>query len=134
MKLDETTAKPGIVVTEKKRLLVEKIKTMLREHVYYAEKQLKVNLSTHLSEKMEYHFTYLANVFSAVEGQSIQRFYIRLKIDRAKELLREGKRLTEIETLLHYSSLAHLSNQFKKLEGITPSQYVATLKPQENAN
>jgi len=92
--------------------------------VYYSEEQPKVNLSDYLSGKLNYDYTYLANLFSESQSITIEHFFIDHKIERVKELLiYEKKSLTEIAYLLNYSSVAHLSNQFKKMTGLTPSNY-----------
>ncbi len=122
------------LVSKKKNLLIESIKKTIIDIVYYSEQQLKTNFSDYLSEKLGYHYTYLANLFSKVEGCSIQQFTILTKIDRVKELLKyEEIRITEIAFKLHYSSVAHLSNQFKKVTGISPSQYLAAIRKNKNS-
>jgi YesN/AraC family two-component response regulator len=106
----------------KKSLLVEKIKEVIIEHVHYSNEQLKTNLSVHLSNKLEYDYTYLSNIFSEIEGVTIQKFIMAQKIERVKELLTfDELTLTQIARKLHYSSTAHLSNQFKKVTGLSPS-------------
>jgi len=92
--------------------------------VHYSDEQLKVNLSDYLSEKLNFDYTYLANLFSEVEGKTIEKFFIAHKIEKAKELLvYDELNLTEIADKLHYSSVAHLSNQFKRITGLTPSHF-----------
>jgi len=112
------------VIDDKKRILVEKIKTIIIELVHYTDDQIKINLSDYLSEKLNYNYTYLANLFSEVKGTTIEQFYLAHKIEKAKELLvYDELNLTEIAYKLHYSSVAHLSNQFKKMTGLTPSHF-----------
>lgn len=113
------------VMDDKKSILIEKIKNVVIEMVHYLDDDpLKVNFSGHLSEKLNLDYTYLANLFSEVQGITIEQFIIRHKIERVKELIRfDDLNLTEISWKLNYSSVAHLSNQFKKVTGITPSQF-----------
>jgi AraC-like DNA-binding protein len=112
------------LMDDKKSILVEKIKTLIIEMVHYNDDQIKVNLSDYLSQKLNYNYTYLANLFSEVKGTTIEQFYLSHKIEKVKELLVYGElNLTEIAWKLHYSSVAHLSNHFKKKTGLTPSQF-----------
>ena len=112
------------LMDDKKSILVEKIKTIIIELVHYTDDQIKVNLSDYLSEKLNYNYTYLANLFAEVKGTSIEKFYLAHKIEKVKELLvYDELNLTEIAWKLHYSSVAHLSNQFKKMTGLTPSHF-----------
>jgi AraC-like DNA-binding protein len=117
------------LITERNIILVEKIKTIIIELIHYNEKQLIINLSDYLSIKLKYSYTYLANLFSKNQGETIEHFFIGHKIEKAKELLiYSDMNITEIADQLKYSSAAHLSNQFKKITGLTPSQY-KQLKP-----
>jgi AraC-like DNA-binding protein len=94
--------------------------------VHYSEEVPKVNFSDYISETLDFDYTYLASLFSEVQGDTIQNFIIKHKIERAKELiLYDELNLTEIAYILHYSSVAHLSAQFKKVTGHTPSYYKA---------
>ncbi len=112
------------VMDDKKSILVEKIKTLIIELVHYREEQIKVNLSDYLSEKLNHNYTYLANLYSEVKGTTIEQFYLSHKIEKVKELLvYDELNLTEIADKMHYSSVAHLSNQFKKMTGLTPSHF-----------
>ena len=107
---------------DKKSMLIEKIKQVIIESIHYTEEQLLTNFSNHLSEKLGYDYTYLSNLFSEVQGTTIEHFIIAHKIERVKELLvYDELNLTEIAWKLHYSSVAHLSNQFKKVTGLTPT-------------
>lgn len=113
----------GLIDT-KKSVLIEKIKSIVIEMVYYSTTQLKINFSNYLSERLNLDYTYLANIFSENQGITIERFIINHKIERIKELIGNDElNLTEISWKLHYSSVAHLSSQFKKVTGITPSDY-----------
>lgn len=112
------------LMDDKKSVLIQKIKNTIIELVHYSEEPLVVNLSDYLSEKLHYNYTYLANLFSEVQGTTIEKFFIAHKIERVKELLVYNElNLTEIAYLMHYSSVAHLSNQFKKVTGLTPSHF-----------
>ena len=112
------------LMDDKKSILVEKIKMVIVELVHYNDEQNKINLSDYLSEKLNYNYTYLANLFSEVKGTTIEKFYLAHKIERVKELLVYNElNLTEIAWKLHYSSVAHLSNQFKKMTGLTPTHF-----------
>jgi hypothetical protein len=111
-------------VDDKKSRLVEKIKKVVVELIYSSDEQLKVNFSYYLSKKLQYDYTYLANLFSEVEGTTIEKLFISHKIERAKSLLLDDElNLTKIALKLHYSSVAHLSNQFKKVTGLTPTLF-----------
>lgn len=112
------------LIDDKKIILVERIKTIIIELVHYTDSQIKVNLSDFLSQKLDYNYTYLANLFSEVKGTTIEQFYLAHKIEMVKELLiYDELNLSEIAHKLHYSSVAHLSNQFKKITGLTPSHF-----------
>jgi AraC-like DNA-binding protein len=124
-RLDAALKKTGLILMDdKKSVLVERIKTAIIELVHYTDEQIKINLSNYLSEKLNYNYTYLANLFSEVKGTTIEQFYLTHKIEKVKELLvYDELNLTEIAWKLHYSSVAHLSNQFKKMTGLTPSHF-----------
>lgn len=110
------------LMDDKKAILIERIKGVIIEMVHYAEEQPKYKFSEYLSEKLQYDYTYLANLFSEVTGTTIEHFIISHKIERVKELLiYDELNLTEISYLLNYSSVAHLSMQFKKVTGLTPT-------------
>lgn len=112
------------LLDDKKSILIEKIKNTITEMVHNADEQPKENYSEYLSEKLGYDYTYLSNVFSEVNGYTIQHFIIINKIEKVKELLLYNElNLTEIAYKLNYSSVAHLSYQFKKITGLTPSFY-----------
>lgn len=112
------------LLDDKKSILIEKITNVIIEMIHYQDELPKVNYSDYLAEKLDYDYTYLSNVFSEVKGINIQQFIIYHKIERVKELLLyEDLNLTEISYKLHYSSVSHLSNQFKKVTGLSPSFY-----------
>jgi len=112
------------LIDDKKSILVEKIKTTIIQLVHYTDEQIKVNLSHYLSEKLNHNYAYLSNLFSDVRGTTIEKFYLSHKIEKAKELLvYDELNLSEIANKLHYSSVAHLSNQFKKMTGLTPTHF-----------
>jgi YesN/AraC family two-component response regulator len=123
--LDKALRKSGLLLMDdKKSILVEKIKAVVIELVHYTDQQIKINLSDYLHEKLNYYYTYLANLFSEVKGITIERFYLNHKIEKVKELIiYDELNLTEIAYRMHYSSVAHLSNQFKKFTGLTPSHF-----------
>jgi AraC-like DNA-binding protein len=133
--LDVALRKSGLeLLDDKKSMLVEKIKIIIIELVHYSEDQLKVNLSDFLSEKLNYDYTYLANLFSETQGTTIEKFLINHKIERVKELLvYDELNLKEIAFKIHYSSVAHLSSQFKRITGLTPSQFKRLKHRQRNA-
>ena len=112
------------LVEDKKSILIEKIKAVIVDYVYNDHEMLKVNFSDYLEEKLNYDYTYLSNVFSEITAVSIINYIIALKIERVKELLVYGDfTLSEISYKLNYSSVAHLSNQFKKHTGLSPSSF-----------
>ncbi len=117
--------KSGLELMDDKRsMLIEKIKNVITEMIHYTEEVPKVNFSDFLAEKLNYDYTYLANLFSEVEGTTIEHYIIAHKIERVKELLvYDELSLTEIAYKLHYSSVAHLANQFKKVTGLTTSHF-----------
>lgn len=107
-----------------KAVLVEEIKRIIVELVHCSEEPLTIKLSLHLSRRLNHSYTYMANIFSKIQGQSIETFFIEHKIERVKELLIHNElNLTEIAYKLHYCSLAHLSWQFKKVTGNTATHY-----------
>jgi AraC-like DNA-binding protein len=122
-KLAAALKKTGLeLMDDKKAILIERIKNVIIETIHYSDEVLKINFSNHLSEKLQYDYTYLSNLFSEVESTTIEHFIIKHKIERVKELLiYDELSLTEIAYKLHYSSVAHLSNQFKKITGLTPT-------------
>jgi AraC-like DNA-binding protein len=123
--LKHALLKSGLeLMDDPKAILIEKVKNVIIEMVHYSDELPKVNYSDYISEKLGYDYTYLANVFSEVKGITIQQFIILHKIEKVKELLLYDElNITEIAYKLHYSSVAHLSNQFKKVTGLAPSFY-----------
>ncbi len=112
------------LMDDKRAVLIERIINTITQMIHYSDDVPTVNYSDYISEKLSYDYTYLSKVFSEVKGITIQQFIIIHKIERAKELLMYDElNLTEISYKLHYSSVAHLSNQFKKITGLTPSHF-----------
>ena len=123
--LDIALRKTGLELMDNSRsIMVEKIKTIIIELVHNTDDPIRTNLSDHLSDRLNHNYTYLANLFSEVKGTTIEQFYLAHKIEKVKELLvYDELNLTEIAWKLHYSSVAHLSNQFKKMTGLTPTHF-----------
>lgn len=112
------------LMDDKRAVLIEKIKNVITEMIHYSDEVPKMNYSDFISEKLDYDYTYLSNLFSEIKGITIQQFIIVNKIERAKELLLYDElNLTEISYKLNYSSVAHLSNQFKKVTGLSPTHF-----------
>ena len=112
------------LMDDKRAVLIEKIKNAIVEMVHHSDELIKINFSEYLSEKLNHDYTYLANLFSEVQGTTIEQFIIAHKIERIKELIIYGEfSITEIAWKLNYSSVAHLSNQFKKVTGLSPSHF-----------
>lgn len=120
----ELTSIGFALIDDRKSQLIEKIVNILIEQIYQSDEPLRVNLSDYLSEKLHYDYNYLSNLFSEVKGTTIEKYFIAQKIERVKELLvYDELSLSEIAYHLGYSSVAHLSNQFKKVTGLTPSYF-----------
>ncbi len=115
----------GLELMDNKRaVLIEKIKNTVIEMVHHSDELIKTNFSDYLSEKLNHDYTYLANLFSQVQGTTIEHFIISHKIERIKELIiYDELNITEIAWKMNYSSVAHLSNQFKKVTGLSPSHF-----------
>ncbi|MFT6865961.1 MAG: AraC-like DNA-binding protein [Cyclobacteriaceae bacterium] len=112
------------LMEDKKAILIEKIKNLITEMIHHSIEVPKVNYSEYISEKLDYDYTYLSNIFSEVKGITIQQFIIIHKIERIKELIiYDELSISEIAWKMNYSSVAHLSNQFKKITGLTPSHF-----------
>jgi AraC-like DNA-binding protein len=121
------------LLDDKKAILIERIKGVIVEMIHYTDEIPKTNFSDYLSEKLHYDYNYLSNIFMEVKGVTIQHYIIINKIEKVKELLLyDDLNLTEISYKLHYSSVAHLSNQFKKITGMNPSQYIKLKKKRED--
>lgn len=118
-------SKKGLeLIDDIKSVLIEKIKNLIIQLVRYSVEPLSVNLSVYLSQQLRHNYTYMANIFSQAQGHSIEKFVIEHKIERVKELLVYNElNLTEIAFKMHYSSVAHLSSQFKKVTGHTATHY-----------
>ena len=128
--LNSKIKKAGLELLEKKQgVLIEKIRKVMIEYVYKSDEKPNIKFSVLLSEELNHSYTYLANFFSEIEATTIEQFIISLKIERAKELIIFGEdSLSEIAHKLHYSSVAHLSSQFKKVTGLTPSHFKSLKK------
>ena len=112
------------LMDDKRAILIEKIKNAVIEMVHHSDELIKTNFSDFLSEKLNHDYTYLANLFSEVQGITIEHFIIAHKIERIKELIiYDELNITEIAWKMNYSSVAHLSNQFKKVTGLSPSHF-----------
>ena len=121
--LKSALLKSGLELMDDHRaILIERIKNIIVEMIHYSEERPKTNFSDYLSVKLNHDYTYMANLFSEVTGVTIEHYIIAHKIERVKELLMYDElNLTEISYKLNYSSVAHLSNQFKKVTGLTPT-------------
>ena len=112
------------LMDDKKSMLIEKIKNVIIEMVHHSTEPIKINFSNHLSQKLDHDYTYLSNLFSEVQGTTIEQFIISHKTERIKELIIYGElNITEIAWKMNYSSVAHLSSQFKKMTGLSPSHF-----------
>lgn len=112
------------VIDDKKSRMIEKIKNVIIDLVHHQENDTKNNLSDVLSSKLHHDYNYLSNLFSEVEGTTIEKYFIAQKIEKVKELLvYDELSLSEIAFRLNYSSVAYLSNQFKKITGLTPTHF-----------
>lgn len=112
------------LMDDRKGILIERIKNAVVEMVHHSDENLKINFSDYLQEKLQYDYTYLANLFSEVQGSTIGQFVIAHKVERIKELITYGElNISEIAWKMNYSSVAHLCNQFKKITGLTPTHF-----------
>lgn len=112
------------LMDDKRAILIEKIKNAIVQMIHHSDEIIKINFSDYLSEKLNHNYTYLANLFSEVQGINIEQFIITHKIERIKELMIYGElNITEIAYKMNYSSVGHLSNQFKKVTGLSPTHF-----------
>jgi AraC-like DNA-binding protein len=112
------------LMDDKRSILIEKIKNIVIEMIHYSDNRIKTNFSDYLSSKLNHSYAYLAHLFSEVQGVTIEHFIISHKVEKIKELIIYNEmNITEIADIMNYSSVAHLSNQFKKQTGLTPSQF-----------
>lgn len=119
-----------MVIEDKKAILIERIKYTILQLIHSSEEIPKTRYSSYLSQALGHDYTYMANLFSTMEGMTIEQYIIANKIERVKELiLHDELTLTEIAYRLRYSSVAHLSNQFKKITGLTPSFFKSSRRP-----
>ena len=123
--LQEGLVNSGLELMDDRRsVLIERIKNVIIEMVHHSDEEIRVNFSHYLSEKLNHDYNYLANLFSEVQGTTIEQFIIAHKIERIKDLIIYGElNITEIAWKMSYSSVAHLSNQFKKMTGLSPSHF-----------
>jgi AraC-like DNA-binding protein len=112
------------LMDDKKSILIEKIKTIIIQMIHHTEEDIKINFSDYLTEKLHHNYNYLANLFSDIQGTTIEHFIISHKVERVKELMiYDELTITEIAYKMNYSSVAHLSTQFKKVTGLSPSHF-----------
>lgn len=125
LQLQEALQESGLeLMDDKKAILIEKIKNIIIEMVHHSDEVVKTNFSDYLTTKLDYDYTYMANLFSEVQGTTIAQFLISHKVERIKELIiYDELSISEIAWKMNYSSVAHLSNQFKKVTGLTPSHF-----------
>ena len=128
--LDDSLRALGFeIIDDRKSQLIEKIKNHIIELIHYNEENIKVNISLYISTHLHYDYNYLSNLFSEVEGITIEKYFIAQKIEKVKELLKyEELNLSQIADKLGYSSVSYLSNQFKKQTGLSPSFYKSLKK------
>ena len=133
-KLKHTLEEAGLeLIDDKRSILIEKIKSTIIDLVHNSDETIKPKLSVYLSKKLNHNYTYLANIFSQVQAVSIEQFMILHKVERIKELLMYGElNISEISYKMNYSSTAHLSTQFKKVTGLTPSNFIKLKEKRRN--
>lgn len=134
-KLNEGLKKYGFeLIGDKKGRIIEKIKNEIVKLIHHSNDNIKINLSNYIADKLHYDYTYLSNLFSEVEGTTIEKYFIAQRIEKVKELLvYKELSLSEISDRLGYSSVAYLSSQFKKITGLTPSHF-KSLKANKRRN
>ncbi len=134
-KLNTDLKKLGFeIIDDRKSRIIERIKNLIISLVHHSEGPINVNISGYLSAEMNYEYNYLSNLFSEVEGNTIEKFFISQKIEKIKELLiYDELTLSQIAFKLGYSSVAYLSTQFKKITGLTPG-YFKTIKVNKRSN
>ena len=112
------------LMDDKRAVLIERIKTVIIEMIHHSDEVVRINFSNFISEKLQHDYTYLANLFSEVQGTTIEQFIILHKVERIKELIMYDElNISEIAWKMNYSSVSHLSNQFKKATGLSPSHF-----------
>jgi AraC-like DNA-binding protein len=112
------------LMDDKRSVLIEKIKNVIIDMVHYSDELIKTNFSDFLSAKLSHDYTYMSNLFSEIQGTTIEQYIISHKVERIKELIIYGElNITEIAWKMNYSSVAHLSNQFKKVTGLSPTHF-----------
>jgi len=112
------------LMDDKKAAIIEKIKEVITEMVNNEANQIKINFSDFLSKRLNYDYAYMAGLFSEIQGITLEKYLIMYKIEKVKELIIYNRlSLSEIAWKMQYSSVAHLSSQFKKLTGLTPSHF-----------
>jgi AraC-like DNA-binding protein len=133
-KIDVTLNKLGFeLIDDRRSRLIEKVKNLIIDLVHHSKEPLNLNVSDYLTRAMNYEYNYLSNLFSEVEGNTIEHFFISQKIERIKELLTYDElSLKEIAFKLGYSSAAYLSSQFKKQTGFTPGHFKAIKASKRN--
>ena len=123
--LDKALRETGLeIIIDKKSLLIQKVKNVIHETVYFEQEPLNLKFSCYLSQRLNYSYTYLANIFSEQNGTTIERYIIEQRIEKVKAMLTaEHCILSDIANKMNYSSVSHLSAQFKKVTGLTASEY-----------
>lgn len=124
-KLNKKLAPQGFaLISDSRAKIVSKAKALLENLIINDELNIKLKLSGYLSQRLAYEYHYLSTLFSQVEGMTIEKFFIQIKIEKIKDLIETSEiNFSEISYKFGYSSPAHLTNQFKKVSGMTPSQY-----------